>query len=45
MNDRDLAILRSQISQWHSDPAHSDDAVAERLAKEDDPFSAEDRLS
>src|SRR5271165_1813469 len=39
---RDLPILRSQIIQWHSDPAHTDDAVAGRLLDENDNFDAED---
>lgn len=39
---RDLIVLRSQIIQWHSDPAHSDDAVAGRLSDEDDEFYPED---
>jgi hypothetical protein len=39
---RDLLILRSQIITWHSDPAHTDDAVAGRLLDETDAFGAED---
>lgn len=39
---RDLPILRSQIIQWHSDTAHSDDTLARRLLDETDTFDAED---
>lgn len=39
---RDLPILRSQIVQWHSDPAHNDEVLAGRLLDENDAFSPED---
>jgi DEAD/DEAH box helicase len=39
---RDLPILRSQIIQWNSDAAHTDDAVVARLLDEADAFDAED---
>ena len=39
---RDLPLLRDHIIQWHTDPAHSDDAVAARLLAENDEFGPED---
>jgi len=39
---RDLPLLRDQIIQWHSDPAHTDDAIAARLLNEEDEFGPED---
>ncbi|HTU36273.1 MAG TPA: DEAD/DEAH box helicase [Candidatus Acidoferrum sp.] len=39
---RDLSLLREHIIQWHTDPAHSDDALAARLLNEDDDFGSED---
>jgi replicative superfamily II helicase len=39
---RDLAILRSQIIQWQSNPNNGDEAVAVRLLDENDAFNVGD---
>jgi hypothetical protein len=39
---RDMPLLRDHIIQWHSDPAHSEDAVTARLLDENDDFGPED---
>jgi DEAD/DEAH box helicase len=39
---RDLPSLREHIIRWHTDPAHGDERVAERLLNEDDAFGPED---
>jgi len=39
---RDLALLREEILQWHSDGRHNDDAMAARLLNPDDEFGPED---
>ena len=39
---RDLGLMREQVLVWHSDAAHSDDAIAGRLLNADDEFGPED---
>jgi hypothetical protein len=39
---RDLPAMREQVIQWHTDQAHSDDAIAARLLDEADNFGPED---
>jgi hypothetical protein len=41
---RDLGLMREQILVWHSDAAHSDDAIAGRLLNADDEFGPEDAV-
>lgn len=42
---RELAPLREHIITWLADPKHSDDAVALRLADEEDEFDSDDAIA